>query len=248
MIIGSECLFRFIAQPVFTCLCLGISGFDCRCGNLFCGIHRYSDKHNCPYDYKAEAAAKIRKENPMVVADKIQRIWRGLCQTLNMPSNQLLKKDLSPAFLLKVFFFSFLFFFFFSAPCSFVTLQELSLQYISVHDFSIHFCFCVNLTLLKLCCEQRNTAQLGEVGWYCVMWCVTKGECRRTCYCPFKNVVSGCPVCFCDLPEIAWIAWCFKPVWTLMVPAVGSCWDLSCACSLLVWVAKWICFIYRVRI
>ena len=51
-----------------------LPGFDCRCGNLFCGIHRYSDKHNCPYDYKAEAAAKIRKENPVVVADKIQRI------------------------------------------------------------------------------------------------------------------------------------------------------------------------------
>uniref|UniRef100_A0A4W5R3G4 Zinc finger, AN1-type domain 5b n=1 Tax=Hucho hucho TaxID=62062 RepID=A0A4W5R3G4_9TELE len=30
--------------------------------------------HNCPYDYKADAAAKIRKENPVVVADKIQRI------------------------------------------------------------------------------------------------------------------------------------------------------------------------------
>ncbi|XP_021461153.2 AN1-type zinc finger protein 5 [Oncorhynchus mykiss] len=53
---------------------LGLTGFDCRCGNLFCGVHRYSDKHNCPYDYKAEAAAKIRKENPVVVADKIQRI------------------------------------------------------------------------------------------------------------------------------------------------------------------------------
>lgn len=53
---------------------VGLTGFDCRCGNLFCGIHRYSDKHNCPYDYKAEAADKIRKENPVVVADKIQRI------------------------------------------------------------------------------------------------------------------------------------------------------------------------------
>lgn len=50
------------------------SGFECRCANLFCGFHRYSDQHNCPYDYKAEAAAKIRKENPVVVADKIQRI------------------------------------------------------------------------------------------------------------------------------------------------------------------------------
>uniref|UniRef100_A0A1A7YAT7 Zinc finger, AN1-type domain 5b n=2 Tax=Iconisemion striatum TaxID=60296 RepID=A0A1A7YAT7_9TELE len=53
---------------------IGLTGFDCRCGNLFCGIHRYSDKHNCPYDYKADAAAKIRKENPMIVAEKIQRI------------------------------------------------------------------------------------------------------------------------------------------------------------------------------
>ncbi|XP_060917106.1 AN1-type zinc finger protein 5-like [Labrus mixtus] len=53
---------------------VGLTGFGCRCGNIFCGIHRYSDKHNCPYDYKAEAADKIRKENPVVVADKIQRI------------------------------------------------------------------------------------------------------------------------------------------------------------------------------
>ncbi|XP_061655852.1 AN1-type zinc finger protein 5-like isoform X2 [Phyllopteryx taeniolatus] len=53
---------------------VGLTGFECRCGNLFCGFHRYSDQHNCPYDYKAEAAAKIRKENPVVVADKIQRI------------------------------------------------------------------------------------------------------------------------------------------------------------------------------
>lgn len=59
----------------FTCRKrVGLTGFDCRCGNLFCGIHRYSDKHNCTYDYKTEAAAKIRKENPVVVADKIQRI------------------------------------------------------------------------------------------------------------------------------------------------------------------------------
>ncbi|XP_068608732.1 AN1-type zinc finger protein 5b [Brachionichthys hirsutus] len=53
---------------------VGLTGFDCRCGNLFCGLHRYSDKHSCPYDYKAEAANKIRKENPVVMAEKIQRI------------------------------------------------------------------------------------------------------------------------------------------------------------------------------
>ncbi|XP_051757877.1 AN1-type zinc finger protein 5 isoform X3 [Ctenopharyngodon idella] len=49
-------------------------GFDCRCGNLFCAIHRYSDKHDCPYDYRGAAAARIRKENPIVVAEKIQKL------------------------------------------------------------------------------------------------------------------------------------------------------------------------------
>ncbi|XP_048471803.1 AN1-type zinc finger protein 6 isoform X2 [Rhincodon typus] len=59
----------------FTCRKkVGLTGFDCRCGNLFCGLHRYSDKHSCPYDYKADAAEKIRKENPVVVGEKIQKI------------------------------------------------------------------------------------------------------------------------------------------------------------------------------
>ncbi|KFW08033.1 AN1-type zinc finger protein 5 [Eurypyga helias] len=59
----------------FTCRKkIGLTGFDCRCGNLFCAIHRYSDMHACPYDYKAEAAEKIRKENPIVVAEKIQKL------------------------------------------------------------------------------------------------------------------------------------------------------------------------------
>lgn len=56
-------------MPLFT------KGFDCRCGNLFCAIHRYSDKHDCPYDYRSAAAARIRKENPIVVAEKIQKLW-----------------------------------------------------------------------------------------------------------------------------------------------------------------------------
>ncbi|XP_010212363.1 PREDICTED: AN1-type zinc finger protein 5-like isoform X1 [Tinamus guttatus] len=59
----------------FTCRKkIGLTGFDCRCGNLFCALHRYSDMHGCPYDYKAEAAEKIRKENPIIVAEKIQKL------------------------------------------------------------------------------------------------------------------------------------------------------------------------------
>ncbi|XP_048039736.1 AN1-type zinc finger protein 6 isoform X6 [Megalobrama amblycephala] len=59
----------------FTCRKkVGLTGFDCRCGQLFCSIHRYSDVHNCSFDYKADAAEKIRKENPLVVGEKIKKI------------------------------------------------------------------------------------------------------------------------------------------------------------------------------
>ena len=53
---------------------VGLTGFECRCGNVYCGMHRYSDVHSCSYNYKADAAEKIRKENPVVVGEKIQKI------------------------------------------------------------------------------------------------------------------------------------------------------------------------------
>ncbi|XP_033022589.1 AN1-type zinc finger protein 6 isoform X1 [Lacerta agilis] len=53
---------------------VGLTGFECRCGHVYCGVHRYSDVHSCSYNYKADAAEKIRKENPVVVGEKIQKI------------------------------------------------------------------------------------------------------------------------------------------------------------------------------
>ncbi|KAG7252324.1 hypothetical protein CRUP_034305 [Coryphaenoides rupestris] len=59
----------------FTCRKkVGLTGFNCRCGNVFCGPHRYSDVHGCTFDYRADAAAKIKKENPVVVGEKVQKI------------------------------------------------------------------------------------------------------------------------------------------------------------------------------
>ncbi|XP_031562815.1 AN1-type zinc finger protein 6-like [Actinia tenebrosa] len=59
----------------FTCRKkVGLTGFECRCGNVFCGLHRYSDKHGCTFDYKAEGRAKITKDNPVILAEKIQKI------------------------------------------------------------------------------------------------------------------------------------------------------------------------------
>ncbi|XP_077996862.1 AN1-type zinc finger protein 6-like [Glandiceps talaboti] len=53
---------------------VGLTGFECRCGGLYCSIHRYSDKHNCTFDYRAEGQEQIRKNNPVIVGEKIQKI------------------------------------------------------------------------------------------------------------------------------------------------------------------------------
>lgn len=53
---------------------LGLTGFTCRCGGLFCSIHRYSDKHQCDFDYKALGAEEITRSNPVVVAQKVAKI------------------------------------------------------------------------------------------------------------------------------------------------------------------------------
>jgi len=53
---------------------VGLTGFTCRCGGLFCSIHRYTDKHECTFDYKAMGAEEISKSNPVVVAQKVAKI------------------------------------------------------------------------------------------------------------------------------------------------------------------------------
>lgn len=53
---------------------VGLTGFSCRCGDLFCAVHRYSDKHKCPYDYRTAAQDAIAKANPVVKAEKLDKI------------------------------------------------------------------------------------------------------------------------------------------------------------------------------
>ena len=56
------------------CKCkIGLTGFECRCGGLFCSTHRYADAHNCSFDYKQDGKEKIRKANQKCEDDKIQR-------------------------------------------------------------------------------------------------------------------------------------------------------------------------------
>ncbi|CAN6972465.1 unnamed protein product [Brassica rapa subsp. trilocularis] len=53
---------------------VGVMGFKCKCGSTFCGSHRYPEKHDCSFDFKEVGRGAIAKANPVVKADKVQRI------------------------------------------------------------------------------------------------------------------------------------------------------------------------------
>ncbi|KAK9512657.1 hypothetical protein O3M35_001033 [Rhynocoris fuscipes] len=53
---------------------VGLTGFECRCGGLYCAVHRYSDKHDCTFNYRELGAQEIRRNNPVVVGEKINKI------------------------------------------------------------------------------------------------------------------------------------------------------------------------------
>ncbi|KAI3838522.1 hypothetical protein MKW92_046961 [Papaver armeniacum] len=52
---------------------VGLTGIKCKCGSVFCSMHRYPEKHSCDFDYKAAGKETIAKLNPQVKADKIER-------------------------------------------------------------------------------------------------------------------------------------------------------------------------------
>ncbi|XP_019155414.1 PREDICTED: zinc finger A20 and AN1 domain-containing stress-associated protein 8-like [Ipomoea nil] len=53
---------------------VGLTGFKCRCGKLYCGSHRYSDKHDCLFDYRTAGRDAIAKANPVIRAEKLDKI------------------------------------------------------------------------------------------------------------------------------------------------------------------------------
>ncbi|KAG6468402.1 zinc finger AN1 domain-containing stress-associated protein 15-like [Zingiber officinale] len=65
-------------QSIKRCLiCMkrvGLTDFRCHCGDLFCKLHRYSDSHDCSFNYKAAGREQITKANPLIRAAKIIKI------------------------------------------------------------------------------------------------------------------------------------------------------------------------------
>jgi predicted nucleic acid binding AN1-type Zn finger protein len=50
---------------------VGLSGFKCKCGGLYCASHRYHDAHNCDYPHQEEERKRLAAANPVVAAAKI---------------------------------------------------------------------------------------------------------------------------------------------------------------------------------
>lgn len=48
--------------------------FTCRCGLTLCSLHRYSDRHECNYDFLGENCRSLLKQNPRVHSSKIDFI------------------------------------------------------------------------------------------------------------------------------------------------------------------------------
>ncbi len=63
-------------QPPNRCLTcrkrVGLTGFKCRCGMVFCGTHRYPEQHDCGFDFKSLGKQQIAKSNPVVKGEKLQ--------------------------------------------------------------------------------------------------------------------------------------------------------------------------------
>ncbi len=41
---------------------VGLTGLQCKCGLVFCGLHRYPDEHDCTFDFKGHDRKKLAKE------------------------------------------------------------------------------------------------------------------------------------------------------------------------------------------
>ena len=57
------------------CNCkLKITDIECRCEFKYCMKHRMPENHECNVNYKENARKKIKRENPLIVNQKINKI------------------------------------------------------------------------------------------------------------------------------------------------------------------------------
>ena len=50
------------------------TSFTCRCGFMFCSVHRYSDRHPCNFNFQKAGRDELTKQNPMLKPEKVYKI------------------------------------------------------------------------------------------------------------------------------------------------------------------------------
>ena len=53
---------------------LGLFAIKCKCNNIFCATHRYSEKHICSYNYKHHQTEDLKKELIIIKPEKVTKI------------------------------------------------------------------------------------------------------------------------------------------------------------------------------
>mmetsp|Transcript_13620 Transcript_13620/g.24274 ORF Transcript_13620/g.24274 Transcript_13620/m.24274 type:complete len:169 (-) Transcript_13620:340-846(-) len=53
---------------------VGILGFECRCGFIYCGKHRYPEDHECDFDHGGHEKAILEKNTKKLESNKFERI------------------------------------------------------------------------------------------------------------------------------------------------------------------------------
>mmetsp|Transcript_16450 Transcript_16450/g.26033 ORF Transcript_16450/g.26033 Transcript_16450/m.26033 type:complete len:163 (+) Transcript_16450:167-655(+) len=48
--------------------------FECKCGYVFCSLHRYPDAHSCDFDWKKQHQDKLAQDNKTVAPSKLDKI------------------------------------------------------------------------------------------------------------------------------------------------------------------------------
>ncbi|TYH54378.1 hypothetical protein ES332_D09G164400v1 [Gossypium tomentosum] len=64
-------------QPIRCMVCrkrVGLTGFRCKCEITFCGSHRCPENHGCTFDFKKVGREEIARANPVVKAEKLEKI------------------------------------------------------------------------------------------------------------------------------------------------------------------------------
>ena len=53
---------------------LKLTDTKCKCNNYYCSAHRYSDTHECSFDYKKHGREHLKKHNPIINSNKLDKI------------------------------------------------------------------------------------------------------------------------------------------------------------------------------